>query len=82
MNSDTCLLHTHAHCHTHPRSALPGFDNYFQLHRGSGAVEGTVEDIMKTRGRETKRKKKREKKVGGWRRPSIKRFCLLYNLRF
>lgn len=61
MNSDTCLLHTHAHRHTHPRSALPGFDNYFQLHRSSGAVEEMVEDIMKTRGRETKRKRKERK---------------------
>lgn len=61
MNGDTCLLPTHAHCHTHPGSALLGFDNYFQLHKGSGAVEEMVEDIMKTRGRDTKRKRKERK---------------------
>lgn len=48
----TCWAHTNAH----PRTALPGFDNYSQLQRGSGAAGETREDIWRGEGEKYRRR--------------------------
>ena len=57
----TCCAHANAHSHTHPRTALPGYDNYSQLRRDS-AVGETVEDIWREGERNTEERRKKKKK--------------------